>query len=62
MLLLPNLVAGYSGVYVEALVNAGFCTATACLGLPVLALVWLASRMHPIGKESPSLHATGVDS
>jgi PAT family beta-lactamase induction signal transducer AmpG len=45
MLLLPKFLAGYSGVYVDAWGYASFFTATALLGLPVLALVWLASRM-----------------
>jgi PAT family beta-lactamase induction signal transducer AmpG len=45
MLLLPKLVAGYSGVYVDHLGYASFFTATAMLGVPVLALVYLASRI-----------------
>ena len=45
MLLLPKFLAGYSGVYVDAWGYGSFFTATALLGLPVLALVWLASRM-----------------
>jgi len=45
MLLLPKFLAGYSGVYVDAWGYASFFTATALLGLPVLALVWLASRI-----------------
>ena len=46
MLLLPKLVAGYSGVYVDHYGYASFFTATAMLGLPVLALVALASRIN----------------
>ncbi len=49
MLLLPKLLAGYSGKYVDAFGYTHFFTATALLGLPVLLLVWLASRM-----KSPS--------
>jgi PAT family beta-lactamase induction signal transducer AmpG len=45
MLLLPKFVAGYSGVYVDALGYANFFNSTALLGAPVLALVWLASRV-----------------
>ena len=45
MLLLPKFLAGYSGVYVDAWGYGSFFTATALLGLPVLAFVWLASRM-----------------
>jgi PAT family beta-lactamase induction signal transducer AmpG len=44
MLLLPKLLAGYSGRYVDAFGYSHFFTATALLGLPVLLLVWLASR------------------
>ena len=45
MLLLPKFVAGFSGDYVDAFGYAHFFTATALLGLPVLLLVWLASRV-----------------
>ena len=44
MLLLPKFLAGYSGRYVDAFGYSHFFTATALLGLPVLVLVWLASR------------------
>ncbi|MCF8208746.1 MAG: MFS transporter [Rhodoferax sp.] len=44
MLLLPKFVAGYSGVFVDQFGYASFFTSTALLGLPVLLLVWLASR------------------
>jgi PAT family beta-lactamase induction signal transducer AmpG len=47
MLLLPKWLAGFSGKYVDALGYTHFFTATALLGLPVLVLVWLASRVHP---------------
>ena len=46
MLLLPKFLAGYSGKYVDAFGYSQFFTATALLGVPVLALVWLASRME----------------
>jgi PAT family beta-lactamase induction signal transducer AmpG len=45
MLLLPKFLAGYSGKYVDAFGYSQFFTATAVLGLPVLVLVWLASRI-----------------
>ena len=45
MLLLPKFLAGYSGIYVDAFGYSSFFTATALLGVPVLLLVWLASRM-----------------
>ena len=47
MLLLPKFLAGYSGKYVDTFGYSHFFTATALLGLPVLVLVWLASRMQP---------------
>ena len=47
MLLLPKFLAGYSGKYVDAFGYSHFFTATALLGLPVLVLVWLASRIQP---------------
>jgi PAT family beta-lactamase induction signal transducer AmpG len=45
MLLLPKFLAGYSGAYVDKFGYSHFFTATALLGVPVLLLVWLASRM-----------------
>ena len=47
MLLLPKFLAGYSGKYVDTFGYSHFFTATALLGLPVLVLVWLASRAPP---------------
>ncbi|WP_137891062.1 MFS transporter [Ramlibacter sp. 2FC] len=44
MLLLPKFVAGFSGDYVNAFGYAQFFTSTALLGVPVLGLIWLASR------------------
>jgi PAT family beta-lactamase induction signal transducer AmpG len=46
MLLLPKFLAGYSGRYVDAFGYADFFMATALLGVPVLLLVWLTSRMN----------------
>ena len=45
MLLLPKFLAGYSGKYVDSLGYSHFFIATAVLGLPVLLLLWLASRI-----------------
>ena len=45
MLLLPKFLAGFSGQYVDAFGYAHFFTATALLGVPVLGLVWLSSRI-----------------
>ncbi|RYX96564.1 MAG: permease [Comamonadaceae bacterium] len=47
MLLLPKFLAGYSGKYVDAFGYSDFFTATAWLGVPVVLLVWLASRIAP---------------
>lgn len=44
MLLLPKFLAGFSGVAVEAAGYSNFFIGTALLGVPVLALVWLANR------------------
>ncbi|MDH4482342.1 MAG: MFS transporter [Rhodoferax sp.] len=49
MLLLPKLVAGFSGKYVDAFGYNDFFTATALLGLPVLILVALAARAQARG-------------
>jgi len=49
MLLLPKLVAGFSGKYVDAFGYTDFFTATALLGLPVLILVALAARAQARG-------------
>lgn len=45
MILAPKWLAGYSGVYVDHFGYSHFFTATALLGVPVLLLVWLASRI-----------------
>jgi PAT family beta-lactamase induction signal transducer AmpG len=46
MLLLPKFIAGYSGLYVDHFGYASFFTSTAFLGVPVVVLVWLASRVQ----------------
>ena len=45
MLLLPKFLAGFSGDFVNAFGYGQFFTSTALLGLPVLLLVWLASKV-----------------
>ncbi|PKO43013.1 MAG: AmpG family muropeptide MFS transporter [Betaproteobacteria bacterium HGW-Betaproteobacteria-3] len=45
MLLAPKWLAGFSGAYVDAFGYANFFVSTALLGLPVLLLVWLASKV-----------------
>ena len=52
MLLAPKFLAGFSGLAVDAAGYAGFFTGTALLGVPVLWLVWMASRFHVVG-DSP---------
>jgi PAT family beta-lactamase induction signal transducer AmpG len=51
MLLLPKFIAGFSGDYVNAHGYANFFTATALLGVPVLGMVWLASRVLPVQQK-----------
>ena len=52
MLLLPKFIAGFSGDFVNAHGYAAFFQATAWMGLPVLLLVALASRVHPRAQEA----------
>ncbi len=47
MLLLPKFIAGFSGDFVNAFGYAHFFQVTAWLGVPVLLLVALASRVRP---------------
>lgn len=48
MLLLPKLIAGYSGTIVDSIGYPSFFVGTAILGAPVLVLVWFASRLSPV--------------
>lgn len=59
MLLLPKWLAGFSGQFVDAYGYGTFFTATACLGVPVLLLVWVASRVRPVGR-GPADAAAGA--
>jgi MFS transporter, PAT family, beta-lactamase induction signal transducer AmpG len=45
MLLAPKWIAGFSGKFVDAFGYSSFFHSTALLGVPVLLLVWLASRV-----------------
>jgi PAT family beta-lactamase induction signal transducer AmpG len=60
MLLLPKFVAGFSGAFVDAHGYVAFFTSTAALGVPVLLLVWLASRVT--ARPPASLPAQGSPS
>jgi PAT family beta-lactamase induction signal transducer AmpG len=53
MLLAPKFIAGFSGDYVNSFGYAQFFTATSLLGLPVLGLVWLASRVKTPASALP---------
>ncbi len=53
MLLAPKWLAGFSGVYVDAHGYESFFNSTALLGVPVLLLVWLASRVAPVEGKPP---------
>nr|WP_245879667.1 MFS transporter [Zobellella endophytica] len=47
MMLLPKFVAGFSGIMVDSYGYASFFIGSAAIGLPVLALIWLVTRLHP---------------
>lgn len=51
MLLVPKWLAGFSGAFVDAFGYEVFFVGTAALGVPVLGLVWLASRVRPAGSS-----------
>jgi MFS transporter, PAT family, beta-lactamase induction signal transducer AmpG len=44
MLLLPKWLAGFSGVAVDAVGYNVFFVGTALIGVPVLVLIWIASK------------------
>jgi MFS transporter, PAT family, beta-lactamase induction signal transducer AmpG len=48
MLLAPKWLAGFSGEYVDHFGYSHFFVATALLGVPVLLLLWLTSRLKPL--------------
>jgi PAT family beta-lactamase induction signal transducer AmpG len=49
MTLLPKVLGGYSGTMVGAIGYPGFFVFTTLIGVPVIALVWLASRHLRLG-------------
>lgn len=51
MLLAPKWLAGFSGAFVDAHGYQNFFHATALLGLPVLLLIALASRVQAVGRR-----------
>jgi len=53
MTLLPKTLGGYSGGIVDGLGYPGFFVFTACIGVPVMALVWLAGRRLAIADPPP---------
>jgi PAT family beta-lactamase induction signal transducer AmpG len=59
MLMLPKFLAGYSGVYVDKFGYSNFFVATALLGVPVIVLVWLTSRMHAARSKLQAMQASG---
>jgi MFS transporter, PAT family, beta-lactamase induction signal transducer AmpG len=65
MLLLPKFIAGYSGKYVDAFGYINFFNATALLGVPVLLLVWLASRIQTpenVPENAPNMSLSSENS
>ncbi|MFN3564531.1 MAG: AmpG family muropeptide MFS transporter [Burkholderiaceae bacterium] len=54
MVLLPKFLAGFSGWAVDRFGYEAFFVGTALLGVPVLALVWLAARYAPVRPGRPS--------
>ena len=57
MLLLPKWLAGFSGVVVDAVGYNAFFIGTALIGVPVLLLIWIASRRlehKQLSREKPS--------
>ena len=53
MLLLPKWLAGFSGVAVDAVGYRAFFVGTALIGVPVLVLIWIASRRLQHKQLSP---------
>jgi PAT family beta-lactamase induction signal transducer AmpG len=61
MLLLPKFLAGYSGTFVDAYNYQTFFIGTALLGVPVLLLVWLASKQAAQTATNSKSKASGLD-
>ncbi|WP_375055664.1 AmpG family muropeptide MFS transporter [Zobellella sp. DQSA1] len=50
MMLLPKFIAGFSGIVVDSYGYAIFFIGTAAIGMPVLLLIHLVTRLHPPAK------------
>ncbi|MBL1378785.1 AmpG family muropeptide MFS transporter [Zobellella sp. CGMCC 1.18722] len=50
MMLLPKFIAGFSGIMVDSYGYATFFIGTAAIGMPVLLLIHLVTRLHPPAK------------
>ena len=48
MLLLPKVLAGYSGTIVDQIGYANFYIFTAIIGIPVLLLIFWIARIAPV--------------
>ena len=53
MTLIPKMIGGYSGTMVDALGYIEFFVIAAAMGVPVLALVWLAGRYLEVEVDAP---------
>lgn len=60
MLLLPKWLAGFSGVFVDAYGYSAFFISTAVLGVPVLLLVWLATRNQTLAAPAARTESTAA--
>jgi MFS transporter, PAT family, beta-lactamase induction signal transducer AmpG len=49
--LLPKVLGGYSGGIVDGIGYPGFFVFTTLIGVPVIALVWIAGRRLDIAEE-----------
>ena len=59
MLLAPKWVAGYSGAFVDNFGYTPFFIGTALLGVPVLLLIWLATRWLPVPSTAAPAPSAG---
>ncbi|WP_116473769.1 AmpG family muropeptide MFS transporter [Zobellella maritima] len=51
MMLLPKFIAGFSGVVVDTFGYGSFFCGSAAIGMPVLILIWLVTRLNPPPKN-----------
>lgn len=59
MLLAPKWLAGYSGAFVDSYGYTPFFVGTALLGVPVLLLIWLATRWLPVPSTAVTAASAG---